>query len=167
MVNLINKMIKKRNAETFSNNKKIDNYKHAAAITTHKGRVLKIGGNKYLPTTKHGYSIHAEVDTIQKSLRKAYIKYGRSLNKRRIPVDITVIRTSLVNSHPCLHCINAMASNPVFAIKRVYYSNDGDISYSSMSSLLSIENQHVSKANRCDNCDNEEGDDEAKEALQD
>jgi cytidine deaminase len=171
MTNLINHMIRKRIGETSSFNKKHDHYKHAAAITTRKGRVLTIGGNKYHSTIKHGYTIHAEVDTIQRSLRPAFIKYGRSLNKRRIPVDITVIRTSLVNSHPCLHCINAMASNPVFAIKRIYYSNDGDITYSSMSSLLETTNPHVSKANRgsssccCDedDCSDEEG--EGKEAL--
>lgn len=169
MTNLINRMIKKRCAETNSFNKRSDQFKHAAAITTRRGRVLTIGGNKYHSTIKHGYTIHAEVDTIQRSLRPAFIKYGRSLNKRRIPVDITVIRTSMVNSHPCLHCINTMASNPVFSIKRIYYSVDGDLSYCSMSSLLATENPHVSKANRPNNgccCDDEcDDEDEAKEAL--
>lgn len=168
--NLINKLIKKRTAETksTSNKRNSDNFKHAAAITTRKGRVLTLGSNKYHTTIKHGYTIHAEVDTIQRALRPVFIKYGRSLNKRRIPVDITVIRTSMVNSHPCMHCINTMATNPVFAVKRVYYSNNGDISYSSMSTLLNIENPHVSKANRnsCSSCEDEcADDDEAKGAL--
>ena len=78
----------------------------------------------------------------------------------------------MVNSHPCLHCINALASNPVFAVKRVYYSNGGDIEYTSMSSLLETTNPHVSKANRCSSscCDDEEcsdSDEDAKEALHD
>jgi deoxycytidylate deaminase len=165
---LINRLIKKRKAETGStgNKRNSDNIKHAAAITTRKGRILTLGSNKYHPTIKHGYTVHAEVDTIQRALRPAYIKYGRSLNKRRIPVDITVIRTSMVNSHPCMHCINTMANNPVFAVKRVYYSNDGDLSYASMSSLLNIENPHISKANRSGcNCSEEDDEDEAKEAL--
>jgi cytidine deaminase len=163
---LIKKLITKRTAETKAscNKRNNDNFKHAAAITTRKGRVLTLGSNKYHTTIKHGYTIHAEVDTIQRALRPAFIKYGRSLNKRRIPVDITVIRTSMVNSHPCMHCIKTMANNPVFAIKRVYYSNDGDISYNSMSSLLSIENPHISKANRNSCCDEDE-EDEDKEAL--
>lgn len=166
---LINKLITKRVNETkTSNNKRNgDTYKHAAAITTRKGRVLTLGSNKYHTTIKHGYSIHAEVDTIQRALRPMYIKYGRSLNKRRIPVDITVIRTSLVNSHPCMHCINTMATNPIFAVKRVYYSNDGDMSYSSMSSLLNIENPHVSKANRSTCCEEDDmgEDDEGQKPL--
>jgi cytidine deaminase len=165
-MSLIHRMIQKRTNETNASSKRnVDNFKHAAAITTRRGRVLTIGSNKYHATIKHGYTVHAEVDTIQRSLRPAFIKYGRSLNKRRIPVDITVIRTSMVNSHPCKHCINTMATNPVFAIKRVYYSNDGELSYSSMSSLLTIANPHISKANRCSCSEEETDEDDAKEAL--
>lgn len=167
--NLVNSMIRKRTAETNGYNRRSDQFKHAAALTTRKGRVLKIGGNKYHTTIKHGYTVHAEVDTIQRSLRPAFIKYGRSLNKRRIPVDITVIRTSMVNSHPCFHCIKAMATNPIFAIKRVYYSNNGELSYCSMSSLLDAETFHLSKANRPENnccCDDDcDGEEDDKEAL--
>jgi cytidine deaminase len=166
MDKLVNRMVRKRVNETKTSKKNnVDNFKHAAAITTKRGRVLNIGSNKYNINTKHGYSVHAEMDTIQRSLRSAYIKYGRSLNKRRIPVDITVIRTSLVNSHPCINCINSMASNPVFAIKRVYYSNNGSIEYSSMAELLDIDNPHISKANRNNTCccDEDECDEEAKE----
>jgi|SaaInlStandDraft_7_1057024.scaffolds.fasta_scaffold153977_1 hypothetical protein len=164
---LTNYMIKRRCSETSSSfSKRVDQIKHVASITTRKGNVLAIGSNKYHSTIKHGYSIHAEADTIQRAIRPAYIKYGRSLNKRRIPVDITIIRTTMVNSHPCLHCINIMASNPIFAIKRVYYSNDGDLSYCSMSSLLDINNPHISKANRSTCCDEEEdSEDDDKEAL--
>ena len=166
---LISSMIKKRKCETQCASKKTDMFKHAAAITTRRGRVLTIGTNKYHPTMKHGYTIHAEVDTMQRAMRPVLIKYGRSVNKRRIPVDITVIRTTMVNSHPCFHCIRSMATNPVFAIKRVYYSIDGNTQYCSMSSLLDGESFHFSKANRdgiscCgeeDECDS----DEDKEAL--
>ena len=166
---LISSMIKKRTGETQCASKRTDMFKHAAAITTRRGRVLTIGTNKYHTTIKHGYTVHAEVDTMQKALRPSFIKYGRSLNKRRIPVDITVIRTTMVNSHPCFHCIKAMATNPVFAVKRVYYSIDGDTQYCSMSALLDGENFHFSKANRGESscCGEEEcdGEDDAKEAL--
>ena len=146
------KAIVKRSSAT-PNFNNVDTRKHVAIITTKKGRNLStIGFNKYHPTIKHGYTTHAEVDAMQKSIRPIIKKYGRSVNKRRIPVTITVLRTTMVNSHPCLHCINAMNSNSIFKVKRVNYSFDGDIKTASMASLLSLENYHISKGNRTDCC---------------
>ena len=146
---LLTYMIKKRNNVAAANktNKKCDNYKHSASIITGKGRVLSIGSNYYHPGIKNGFTIHAEVDTIQKASRPMMLKHKRSLNKRRIPADIYVIRTTMVNSHPCFHCINTMKANPVFNIKRVYYSIDGGLDYISMSALLNKDN-YISRGNR-------------------
>lgn len=163
---LIEKMKAKRSAMT-PYFKKIDNIKHSAAITTKRGRLLGIGMNKYHTTLKHGYTTHAEVDTIQKSMLPMYKKFGRSLNKRRITVDITIIRTSLVNSHPCLHCLMAMNNNPVFNVKKVNYSCEGEIITTTLNSLLNKEVHHLSKGNkhRCGLDEEEDEEDDAKCAL--
>lgn len=156
---LISSMINKRLNETIKTkhltSRNSDSFKHAAAITTRRGRVLTIGTNKYHTTIKHGYTIHAEVDTMQRALRPMFIKYGRSAFKRRIPVDITVIRTNMLNSHPCFHCIKSMVNNPIISIKRVYYSINGDdTQYCSLSSLIDSNNYHISKANKINCCGN-------------
>lgn len=162
---LVNKMINKRNAMT-PFYKKIDNIKHTAAITTKRGRLLGIGINKYHTNISHGYTTHAEVDTMQKAMLPMYKKFGRSLNKRKIAVDITIIRTSLVNSHPCLHCLMAMNKNPVFNVKKVNYSCEGEIITTTLNSLLGKEEHHLSKGNRhrC-GMDEDEDEDEDKGVL--
>ena len=173
----LDKIITKRNNLSNYNpsTKRSDTIKHTAVLFNKKGDVLGIGNNQYLPTTKHGYSEHAEVNVIQKTIPKNVSIKGRSVYKHKIPADLLVIRTTMVNSHPCYNCIQSMVNNPVFNIQRVYYSCDGEIQYKSLNEMRNEDDFHICKAVRSTsylNCllddeeeDGEEGEDDAKPIL--
>lgn len=146
MDKIINKMIKKRKDSSAITN--IDKNLHMASLITKKNHILSMGENKYNTTKKNGYSIHAEINTMQKSARNVLMKKKRSIYKKSIKVDLIVIRTSLNNSMPCYHCISSMVKNNIFNIRRVYYSINGTLKYKSLNSLLLLDDHHISKGNK-------------------
>jgi deoxycytidylate deaminase len=166
----LDKIITKRNCLSNHNNstKRADTIKHTAVLFNKRGDVLGIGNNQYLPNIKHGYSEHAEVNVIQKTIAKGISIKGRSIYKHKIPTSLLVIRTTMVNSHPCYNCIQSMIENPVFNIQRVYYSCDGEIKYKSLTEMKNSDEFHICKAVRSTsylNCtlDDEEDDGEDNE----
>lgn len=62
---------------------------------------------------------HAEAQ----ALRRLYDKIGKTLNAKKITIDLCVIRTNGGNSRPCKRCINTMkAYSTKFNIRYIYYT---------------------------------------------
>ena len=117
----------KRAQHTVSVNRRQEPFKHGAMVITRKGggAVIGYGANTY--NNEFG-SIHAE-ESAFKSARQ-YLQKKRGVNmsntKRRLAVDIVVLRTTGNNSKPCYHCITEqLVSNRYFNVRKVIYS-DGD-----------------------------------------
>ena len=91
---------------------------HSSAIL-YKNQILTIGINYFVNEIHPKSTVHAEVD--------ALFKY-KNINKRKLNdkcIDIIVIRTNknmkLINSKPCLNCLNIIKK---FKINKIYYSDE-------------------------------------------
>ena len=93
------------------------NSEHMCAILDSDGNPLIYGTNVYnigkLSTE------HAEAQAI----RKLYDKYSYQNQKRKIKVDIIVVRTNGSNSKPCERCIHEMKCSTRLHIRNVYYTH--------------------------------------------
>jgi hypothetical protein len=88
---------------------------------------LIIGYNYYCKAGKDG-SIHAEMDILDKARRAPHI--GRT------KYSLIVMRTNIMNSRPCKHCIEHIANTYSIRIKYVYYTMDKSFIRESISNLI-------------------------------
>jgi cytidine deaminase len=121
-------MKKKRAEHTVNTNKRLEPFKHGAMVISRKGggAVIGYGANTY--NNEYG-SIHAEASAFKNA--RSYIKKYRGVNltntRRRLAVDIVVLRSSGGNSKPCYHCITEqLVSNRYFNVRKVIYSDFDD-----------------------------------------
>jgi cytidine deaminase len=93
------------------------------------GNPLMFGYNYY--NTKNNMTTHAEVDAFTKLVNKM----GRM--RRRITIDLVIIRTNGGNSKPCDECQKRIFEMSFrFNIRNIYYTNnDYDIDVSKFSKL--------------------------------
>lgn len=95
-------------------------HKHGCVIVKN-GDIISTGINKYINYFEHQYSIHAEVDAINKIKRKG--------KKFLINCDVYIVRISNYNndilrlSHPCLQCTRVLLK---YGVRRIFYSVDTD-----------------------------------------
>ena len=116
---------------------------HYAMFFTGKGRHTdreSIVGSNY---SISDYSIHAEVDALNKITRKA--------DKSDI-YNLLVVRFTKNNkigeSRPCMYCLLKLAQSKYVKIKYVYYStSDGTINRENFSDMLDAK-KHISKGHR-------------------
>lgn len=132
-------LIDKRKKQTSANSKD-DKYKHMCVILDKGGEALITGYNIFKtnsPQTKHAEAM---------AMRKFQLKYGRP--KRRIAVDILVVRTNGGNSKPCIKCLAQMELfSHIVNIKNIYYSHEDEpsgIRKEKFTSLSESDDKHVS-----------------------
>jgi hypothetical protein len=123
-----------------------NNHSHMSILFSEKSKKnispLIIGYN-YCKVGKDG-SIHAEIDILDKARRAPHI--GRT------KYSLIVMRTNIMNSRPCKHCIEHLANTYSIRIKYVYYTMDKSFIRESTKDLINIcvssITPHVSKYNR-------------------
>jgi cytidine deaminase len=153
----------KRKNYTIAKNNYVEPFKHGAVIISRKGKgaVISYGANTY--NINYG-SKHAEEMAFTNAKRFLQSRKSKNLSnmKRRIKVDIVVLRTTGNNSRPCNHCITTqLSNNRLFNVRKVIYS-DGDVEggyiTTSTNKLYENKNAHYSgfyaKLNNISNCCN-------------
>jgi cytidine deaminase len=102
---------------------------HMCAILDINGNPLIFGSNFY--NTKINITTHAEVDAFDKLVNKM----GRT--RRKITIDLVIIRTNGGNSKPCEDCQKKIHMMSIrFCIRNIYYTNnDYDIEMIKFSKL--------------------------------
>jgi deoxycytidylate deaminase len=90
--------------------------KHGCVIV-HNGKIISTGYNRHIDFFKHEYSIHAEVDAINK------VKKIKNILKES---DLYIVRinsnnNSLRESYPCNSCAEVIVDHN---IRNIYYSVD-------------------------------------------
>lgn len=123
-----------------------NNHLHLSILFSEKSKKNispAIIGYNYCKAGKDG-SIHAEIDTLDKARRAPHV--GRS------KYSLMVMRTNVMNSRPCKHCIDQLATTYSIRIKYIYYTMDkGFIRESTKDLTNNCDNSippHVSKYNR-------------------
>jgi cytidine deaminase len=95
---------------------------HMCALLDHNGNPLIYGTNIFnikTPTTEHAEA---------QALRKLLEKYCNENPKKKIKVDLLVVRTNGGNSKPCDRCIRTMESvSGRIQIRNIYYSHHDEI----------------------------------------
>jgi cytidine deaminase len=90
---------------------------HMCAILDINGNPLIFGSNHY--DTKINITTHAEVDAFNKLVNKM----GRT--RRKITIDLVIIRTNGGNSAPCSNCMQKIFSMSMrFYIRYIYFTNN-------------------------------------------
>jgi len=94
---------------------------HMCAILDINGNPLIFGSNYY--NIKNNTTTHAEIDAFTKLISKM----GRV--RRKITIDLVIIRTNGGNSLPCVECQKRLFDLSIrFHIRNIYYTfNDFDI----------------------------------------
>ena len=132
---LIEKRLKQTNANSL-----VDKYKHMCVIFNSSGAVLATGYNIFKTNTYN--TEHAE----EMALRKLASKFAS--NKRRITINILVVRTNGGISKPCCNCLKKMYYySSKFTIKWIYYSSQevfNGITRERFNSMYYNPNKHVS-----------------------
>ena len=110
---------------------------HMCAILTTSGIPIMFGSNFYniprgsVKSTEHAESI---------ALSKLAAKMGRV--RRKIHIDILVVRTNMGNSMPCDRCMQKISeAGQRFHIRYIYYTKDGKIECIKFSKLVKIINK--------------------------
>ena len=118
------------------------NFEHICVIMTTNGAPLAYGYNTY--KTDAITTEHAEAMAFRK-LNCVRKKLGV---RRRLDVNILVVRTNGGNSKPCIKCIECMQSYAdKYNVRKVYYTNNTEvdgIQKENFSSLINDPNKHVS-----------------------
>jgi len=119
LMQFYDELIIKRNQQTMLNST-YDKYKHMCVIIDSKsGEPLSYGYNIFKPNSCK--TEHAEAMALRKLLRKV------DGSRRRICIDIFVVRTNGSNSKPCYHCLQNMYKHLYkFNIKMIYYSHEAE-----------------------------------------
>jgi cytidine deaminase len=122
-------MIIKRRAQITNLFHELKKSNHMCAIIDINGNPLIFGYNYY--NIKNNKTTHAEVDAFNKLLNK----FGHM--KRKMLVDIIIIRTNGGNSLPCEKCQQKLFDVRYnFHIRNIYYTcNDYDIDVIKFSQL--------------------------------
>jgi cytidine deaminase len=115
-------MVSKRSGQ-IANPDTISLFNHMCAILNNTGAPLIFASNFYnIPRGSVKTTSHAEAT----ALSKLAIKMGRV--RRKITVDILVIRTNMGMSMPCSKCMQCISdSSQRFHIRNIYYTNNGKI----------------------------------------
>ena len=120
---LVCQMITKRKQQLANPHLSMLSNNHMCAILTTHGQPIVFGSNEYTPKSKiDGPTRHAEVSAFVKLCKK--IKW----TKRRMYVDVIVVRTTGGNSRPCTSChafMSQMSSR--FKIRNVYFTNTSGV----------------------------------------
>lgn len=104
-----------------NNNKYL--HKHVSFLVDAKnGNILSYGFNYYLNSTKFPFSLHSEVNVVNKYYKKSLTK-----NLMKIKKNLFVIKLSKIgfigNSKPCIHCANFLYNNfDNIKLSKIYYS---------------------------------------------
>ena len=104
-----------------NNNKYL--HKHISFLVNAKnGNILTYGFNYYLNSIKFPFSLHSEVNVVNKYYKKSLTK-----NLMKIKKNLFVIKLSKIgiigNSKPCIHCANFLYNNfDNIKLSKIYYS---------------------------------------------
>ncbi len=110
-----------------NNNKKCIHKHLSIIVDTKNGEIISYGFNYYLNSLKFPFSLHSEVNVINKY-------YKRNLNKRIVKLKKTlfIIKLSKLgfigNSKPCINCANFIYNNfNNLRLSKIYYSTQENI----------------------------------------
>lgn len=110
-------MVIKRSEQMANPHNDLKKSNHMCAILDNNGNPLMFGSNFY--EIKINSTTHAEVDAINKLINKM----GRT--RRKITIDLVVIRTNGGNSLPCSDCMQKIYESSVrFHIRYIYFTNN-------------------------------------------
>ena len=126
---IVNFMIIKRSEQMASTHHDLTKSNHMCAIVDIVGNPLIFGYNYY--NIKNNNTTHAEIDAFDKLVNKM----GRT--RRKITVDLVVIRTNGGNSMPCDKCMKRIIEvSQRFYIRYIYFTvNEFDIGYVKFSKI--------------------------------
>ena len=114
---IVNFMIIKRDSQMSSPFHNITKSNHMCSIVDINGNPLIFGSNYY--NIKNQNTTHAEVDAFNKLVNKQ----GRT--RKKITIDIIIIRTNGGNSKPCCDCMQKLNEMSIrFRIRNVYFTNN-------------------------------------------
>ena len=105
-----------------NNNKYI--HKHLSFLVDAKnGNILTYGFNYYLNSIKFPFSLHSEVNVVNKYYKKNLTKNVNKYYKKNLFV-IKLSKTGFIgNSKPCIHCANFLYNNfDNLKLSKIYYS---------------------------------------------
>jgi hypothetical protein len=99
------------------------NHKHICFLINMKtNKVLSYGFNYYLNGTKFPFSLHSEVNVINKYYKKKIIKNLLKVKKYLIIIKLSKIGI-IGNSKPCKHCATFIYNNyDNLKLSKIYYS---------------------------------------------
>ena len=90
---------------------------HMCAVLDKNGNPLIFGSNHYNSNSE--ISIHAEIDALNKLINRL----GRL--RKKIIIDLVIIRTNGGNSFPCEKCMNRINQlNNKFCFRNIYFTNN-------------------------------------------
>ena len=104
-----------------NNNKYI--HKHLSFLVDAKnGNILTYGFNYYLNSIKFPFSLHSEVNVVNKYYKKNLTKNVMKLKKNLFVIKLS--KTGFIgNSKPCIHCANFLYNNfDNLKLSKIYYS---------------------------------------------
>lgn len=104
-----------------NNNKYL--HKHISILVNAKtGAIITYGFNYYFNNVKFPFSLHSEVNTINKYYKKKLIKNMMKLKKNLFIIKLSKIGI-IGNSKPCVHCANYIYNNfDNLKLSKIYYS---------------------------------------------
>jgi hypothetical protein len=85
--------------------------------------ILAYGFNYYLKSDKFPFSLHSEINTINKYYKKRITK--SNLKSKKILLIFKISKTGVIgHSRPCQNCVNFILNNyDNMNINKIYYSN--------------------------------------------
>ncbi len=104
------------------------NNKHVSLLIDYRNNnIITYGFNYYLKSDKFPFSLHSEINTINKHYRK---KLTKNINKtKKILIILKISKIGVIgNSKPCQHCANYIYNNyDNLNLTKIYYSNKNNI----------------------------------------
>jgi len=103
-------------------------HKHISfLINTKNNEILSYGFNYYLNSNKFPFSLHSEVNVINKHYKKKLTKNMLKVKKNLIIIKLSKIGI-IGNSKPCRHCANFIYNNyDNLKLSKIYYSTKQNI----------------------------------------
>lgn len=98
-------------------------HKHLSILVNSKtGVIISYGFNYYLNSIKFPFSLHSEVNVINKYYKKNLTKNVLKLKKILFVIKLSKIGI-IGNSKPCIHCANFLKNNfDNLKLSKIYYS---------------------------------------------
>mgnify|MGYP000321216276 FL=1 len=138
---LNNQLILPKNIETnisFHLNNSIHLNNHISFIVDKSSKIiLSYGFNYYLKSDKFPFSLHSEINTINKYYKKRITK--SNLKSKKILLIFKISKTGVIgHSRPCKNCVNFILNNyDNLNINKIYYSNkNNQLEYLTKENLL-------------------------------